>query len=273
MDSIQAFLFLMKYIFLGIVQGVTEPIPISSSGHLILLRHLLDIQITGLSFEVIVNTGSLLAILIIYRTDLSRLIRNSSKYVRQRDSTQRDDFFFVLYLTVATIPAAVIGLLFEEIIESHLVGIKVVGITLILTGIFIWIIRHLHGYKNDTQITLKDAIMIGLAQSVALIPGISRSGATIIAAMLLGLKRETALRFSFLLYIPISVGIMMLSVPKLFNDSNIHQLWIPYLLGFIASFVASFYALRWFMGIMKRGKLKYFAYYCLIIGFLIIWFI
>src|SRR5699024_12302219 len=112
MYSIQAFLFLMKYIFLGIVQGVTEPIPISSSGHLILLRRLLDIQITGLSFEVIVNTGSLLAILIIYCTVLSRLFRTSSNYVRQRDSLQRVDFLFVLYLSFVNIAASVIAFLF-----------------------------------------------------------------------------------------------------------------------------------------------------------------
>lgn len=273
MDLIQAFLFLFKYIFLGIVQGVTEPIPISSSGHLILLRHILDIGITGLSFEIIVNTASLCAIFIIYRTDIKRFIINGLKYVRSQNTLYRDDFFFLLYLIIATIPAAIIGLLFEEIIESHLVGIQVVGITLIITGFFIWMIRHLHGYKGDHQITLKDAILIGFAQSIALIPGISRSGATIIAAMLLGLKRETALRFSFLLYIPISVGVMTLSIPKIINDPNIHTLWLPYFLGFLASFIASLYALQWFMGIMKQGKLKYFAYYCVIVGFLIIWFI
>src|SRR5699024_6541899 len=105
----------------GIVQGVTEPIPISSSGHLILLRHILDIGITGLSFEIIVNTASLCAIFIIYRTDIKRLIINVLKYVRSQNTLYRDDFFFLLYLIIATIPAAIIGLLFEEIIESHLV--------------------------------------------------------------------------------------------------------------------------------------------------------
>src|SRR5690606_34936042 len=110
----------------------------------------------------------------------------------------------------------------------RLSAVTVVGVTLLITGVALWIIRNLRGNKNDGEITMKDAIIVGLAQSIALIPGVSRSGSTIVAAMLLGMKQETALRFSFLLYIPVSLGVTILSVGDIVNDPNFDVLMIPY---------------------------------------------
>ncbi|WP_077325070.1 undecaprenyl-diphosphate phosphatase [Virgibacillus siamensis] len=273
METMTEIWLLIKYLFLGLVQGFTEPIPISSSGHLVILRQLFGIEIEGLSFEILVNFGSLIAVLIIYRKDILRLIQNGIRYLATKDTDAKDDFQFIVYLIIATIPTGILGLLLEDFIESKLSTVAVVGFTLLITGIALWIIRNLRGWKGDSQITVKDAIIVGLAQSVALIPGISRSGATIVAAMLLGMKIETALRFSFLLYIPVSLGISILSVGDILGDDNINTLAIPYILAFMASILATYYSLRWFMNIMKHGNLKYFTFYCFIVGILVILFL
>lgn len=273
MDNIAELILLLKYLFLGIVQGFTEPIPISSSGHVVIIRELFGIHISGLSFEIIVNFGSLIGVLIVYRQDIIRLIHSCLRYIIKKDVQVRSDFQFVLLLIIATIPTGIIGLLFEDYISNKLTGIIIVGFTLLITGFALWVIRNLHGKKNDQDITIKDAIIIGLAQSIALIPGISRSGATIVAAMLLGMKQETALRFSFLLYLPVSFGITILSTNDIIRDPSFNSLLIPYIIAWIASIIATFYALKWFMNTMKKGNLKYFSFYCFIVGIFIIIFL
>ncbi len=164
--------------------------------------------------------------------------------------------------------------MFEDYIEDKLSYVSVVGVTLLITGAALWIIRNLRGRKSDGGITVRDAIIVGLAQSVALVPGISRSGATIVAAMLVGMKTETALRFSFLLYIPVSLGITVLSAGDLIGgQSDFSVVAIPAILAFAASIIATYYSLRWFMNIMAKGNLKYFAYYCFAVGLLVILFL
>lgn len=257
---------LIKYLFLGLFQGFTEPIPISSSGHLEIAEYFFGLEMKGMSFALLVNTASLIAVLIIYRDDIFRLIRNGLSYLKTKDIETKSDFRFIIYLIIGTIPAGVIGVLFEDFIDAHLANIKTVGITLVVTGLALWMIRNLRGRKNDADLSLKDAIIVGAAQAIALIPGISRSGATIVAAMALGMKQETALRFSFLLYIPVSVGGMILGLSDILNDENLHTLALPYAIAFFASLIASYFSLRWFMNIMAKGNLKYFAVYCFIAG-------
>ncbi|MCA0983821.1 undecaprenyl-diphosphate phosphatase [Halobacillus yeomjeoni] len=256
---------LIKYLFLGLFQGFTEPIPISSSGHLVLVQDLIGFEFDGLGFEVLVNFGSLIAVLIIYRNDLIRLIKNGIGYILTKDDRQKNDFDFILYLIIGTIPAGVIGILLGDAIED-LSTTQTVGITLIITGVALWLIRNLRGRKSDGQLNWKDAIIVGFAQAIALIPGISRSGATIVAAMFLGMKQETALRFSFLLYIPVSLGTMLLSIDELIGSAKSPDVWMGYIIALLASVAASYAALKWFMNIMAQGNLKYFAYYCFIVG-------
>ena len=273
MDAFTSLWIIIKYIILGIIQGITEPLPISSSGHIVIFQELFAIEIEGLSFEIIVNTGSLIAVFIIYWKDIIRLIQNGTRYIVTKDIRLKQDFNFIIYLLVATMITGIIGLLLEDFISSKLSSVSVVGFTLFITAFALWIIRNLKGYKNDEEITFKDAIIVGLAQAIALIPGISRSGATIVAAMLLGMKRDTALRFSFLLYVPVSLGVSLLSIGDIISDPYFNVLSIPYIIAFSASLVASFYALKWFINIMKKGKLKYFSLYCLIAGALVILFL
>lgn len=274
MDKVTELIELVKYIILGIVQGFTEPIPISSSGHVLILRELFNVHIQGLSFEIIVNFGSLIAVCLVYRHDILRIMNNSYRFIVKKDQHGKADFQFVVLLVIATMITGILGLFLEDYISGAISSnMKVIGATLLITGVALWLIRNLRGRKNDGDLTLKDAIIIGLAQTVALIPGISRSGATIVAAMLLGTRQETALRFSFLLYIPVSLGVTILSVDDIVSDPYFDTLIIPYLLAFIAAGITSFYALKWFMNIMAKGNLKYFSYYCFIVGILVILFL
>lgn len=267
----------IKFLLLGLFQGLTEPIPISSSGHLLIAQYFLDVEIEGSvsTFALLVNTASLIAVLIIYREDIQRLVVNGLRYFKVKDEETTRDFMFIVYLVVATIPAAIIGLLFQDTIDDYLSTVVTVGITLVITGVALWLIRDIRGKRKDGNLTMKDAIIIGVAQSVALIPGISRSGATIVAAMARGINQETALRFSFLLFIPISLGGAVLSISDILNDDNLATLAVPYIMAFAGSLVASYFSLKWFMNIMAKGQLKYFAIYCFIVGPLVVlaWFL
>lgn len=267
----------IKFLLLGLFQGLTEPIPISSSGHLLIAQYFLDVEIEGSvsTFALLVNTASLIAVLLIYRKDIQRLIINGLRFFKEKNDETTRDFMFIVYLVVATIPAAIIGVLFQDAIDDYLSTIVTVGITLVITGVALWLIRDIHGNRKDGNMTMKDAIIIGLAQAVALIPGISRSGATIVAAMARGINQETALRFSFLLFIPISLGGGFLSISDILNDDNLSTLAVPYIMAFVGSLIASYFSLKWFMNIMAKGQLKYFAIYCFVVGPLVViaWFL
>lgn len=265
MNLFEKLMTIIQYVFLGFFQGFTEPIPVSSSGHLVMLQNIFGVKMEDLSFEILLHFASLIAIIIIYWDDIVRLASNGFKYLFKKEEAAKDDFNFILYLIVATIPAGVLGILFEDQIGQIFSTAKMVGISLIITGIALWVIRNLRGRKSDGELTLKDAIIVGLAQGVALIPGISRSGATLVAAMLLGMKQKTALRFSFLLFIPVSLGSTILSLDSFLSTEFLAQ-WPLYLIAFITAGVATFFSLRWFMNIMARGNLIYFSIYCFIVG-------
>ncbi|MFS0559347.1 undecaprenyl-diphosphatase UppP [Terribacillus sp. 179-K 1B1 HS] len=255
-----------KYIVLGIIQGISEPIPISSSGHLIIAQHLLGLGVEDLSFEVVVNTASLIAVILVYKSEITRLAVSSYQYLWKREDSQKDDFKLVLYLIIGTIPAAVLGFLLNDFIGENLKSTFTVGVALLLTAISLFFIRNIQGTKNMHKMSWKEALLIGLGQAIALIPGISRSGATVVTAMLTGLNRDTALMFSFLLYIPVSLGASILEIPDLFHQNFTSENLIAYAAAFLASLVCTYFALKWFIDIMKKGKLIYFSIYCLFLA-------
>lgn|SRR5690625_1812701 len=270
MLDINKFYELIQYIILGIVQGLTEPLPISSSGHVLIFREIFSVQISGLTFEIIVNFGSLLAIMFVYRESIYQLTKNFFIYLLFRKSAAKRDFNYTLLIILATIPIGVVGLLTRHWIETSLSSLLFVGLSLLLTGFFLWLIRHLKGFKSDYQISWRDALIIGFVQIIALVPGVSRSGATIVAAMLVGLKRETALRFSFLLYIPVSLGVTILSIDEITQTTQSNSMIIPLVIAWITAIIATYIALKWFVQVMLRGKLVYFTYYCVGIGSVLI---
>ena len=260
---------LIKYIILGIIQGFTEPLPVSSSGHIFILKYLLNTDIgSDLNFEIIVNAGSLLAVVIIYHKKILSLLKGFIMYLKNKNVRYESDYRYSLYVLVGCIPVGILGVLLKDYIESVLgMSFTIVGISFIITSIFLYLVRN----KNNRRgtVTLGDALYIGLVQTIALLPGISRSGSTLIAGLSSGLSKEEAFDYSFMLYIPISVGTTILGIKDLIN-SDIE--FLPYFLGFIFSFIVSFFTLKWFRNLVRNGKLIYFSIYCLLMGLFVLLF-
>lgn len=263
---------ILKYIVLGIIQGFTEPLPISSSGHIYIFKQLFQINETfnDLNFEIIVNFGSLIAILIIYFKDIKYLIINFFKYFKIKNEETELSFKYCLLIILGCIPIGIAGLLLKDKIESMLQSTTIVGISFLITSLFLFLVKNIKGNKETKDLTYKDAIFIGLVQIIALFPGISRSGSTLIAALFRDIKRSDALKYSFMLYIPISFGTIILGVKDILNTPNLKSIALSYTLGFVTSLIVSYFTLKWFMNAVRKGNLLYFSIYCLIIGIFIL---
>lgn len=261
---------LIKYLFLAIIQGFTEPIPVSSSGHLIIFRNLINMtELNDLNFEIILNFGSFLAIVAFFWNDIISIIKDFFSYLKTKEEKYKPNYKYAWYIVIATIPAGIVGLVLKDFIENSLNSVKLVGIALLVTSLFLFLIRNFKGKKDDKTITWKDAIVVGLFQVVALFPGISRSGSTLVGGMFRGLKRDTAFKFSFMLYLPISLATMALGIKDLLEANIGINLWACYLTCMIVSGIVTYFSTKWFNGIMKTGKLIYFVWYCLIVGTLV----
>ncbi|MEK4630048.1 MAG: undecaprenyl-diphosphate phosphatase [Solibacillus sp.] len=260
---------ILKHLIIGLVQGFTEPIPVSSSGHVMIASEILGMGEQGFTFAILTNTASLIAIMFIYREDIIRLITGFLMFIKTRNRRYRADFNFALYVIIGSIPAGILGVLLSDVIAES-VSMTTIALMLFVTGIALWLIRNMRGTKRDGDLTAKDAFLVGLGQAVALTPGISRSGATIISAIAVGMNQETALRFSFMLYIPVSLGGVVLGITDFLDEPNKMDLALPYAVTFFATLFMTYFAMRWFMGIMKNGKLHYFTYYCFLVGILLL---
>ena len=265
---------LIVYLILGIIQGFTEPIPVSSSGHLIIFQELFSINsLKDLNLEIFTNFGSFIAIVILFRKDIAALLKDFFMYIKTRSNKYKSGFHYCILIIIGTIPAGLVGFLFNDVIEKYFSNVKYVGVALLVTALFLFMIRKMKGYKNDKQITYIDALKIGLFQVVALLPGISRSGATLVGGMFSGLDRETAFKFSFMLYIPITIATMILGVKDVVSTGIETTLLLNYILASALACIVTFFSTKWFKGIMLKGKLIYFVYYCLIVGTLVILFL
>ncbi len=264
---------ILKYIILGIVQGFIEPIPISSKGHLLMVQHFLEgsSNINYTALAILTNFGSFLAILYVFRKDVKNIIVDFFRYIKTKKIEYYENFKYALLIVIGTIPAGIFGLIVKklgvfDIFENNM---KFLGITLIITGILLFLVRNIKGTKEDKGITFKDAIIVGLCQVAALIPGISRSGSTLVGGMSRNMKRETAFKYSFMLYFPVSVAAMGLEVKDLFDmKMPFHDLSL-YIIATIVALLVTLPAIKWFREIMKKGKLIYFVIYCLVVGSLI----
>lgn len=268
-------------ILLGIVQGLTEFLPVSSSGHLVLLQQLLGLKEAELFFDVCVHLGTLVAVIIVFRQEIKeivlallRLVAMTGQKEEMRAAIESDpQLKMALLIVIGSIPTAVLGLLFNSIADRLFSSVMIVGVMLIVTGLLLWATR---GKTKDgpaagiDRLTPKNAFTIGIVQGLAIIPGISRSGATISTGLLLGIDREIAARYSFLLSIPAIVGAGMLS-PKegLFAAGSTIQ--IP-LVGAITAAIVGYAALKVLLQVVKKGGLHLFAPYCGLVGLVaIIW--
>jgi len=266
----------LKYFILGLVQGITEILPISSSGHVELAKVLIGLQEDkGLLFLILVNTGSLVTMLLIYFKKLYRIYKDFFLYIFKKDSRERTlpGFSFGLKIIVATVPIVIVGLLFKDILNQLTTDYNVLlaGVGLLFTGTILILIAGKKILNGNTHINYLDAVLIGVAQSVAIIPGISRSGLTTSTAINRGMGIDSALNFSFMIYIPASIGSVILLIKDSFSEgmgveSNV--MYFYYFLAFFAAMVSTYFAYRLIFNIFKSGKIKYFGFYCILIGLL-----
>lgn len=259
---------LIQYLILGIIQGFTEPLPISSSGHLRIFKSLLKSDVLNdMNFEIIVNFGSLIAILILYRKEIVNIIKDFFCFIKTKEIKYEVNYKYAWLIVVGTIPAALLGLFIKDFIEGYFTT-KLTGIMLIITSILLFMIKDIKGTKEKKDMTFIDALKIGTFQVFALLPGISRSGSTVVGGMKSDLTRETALNYSFMLYIPISFASMVLGISDLISSNNMSELLLPYTISMIVAGIVTYFAAKLFIGIMKKGKLIYFSVYCFIVGLL-----
>ena len=265
----------LKAIILGIVQGLSEFLPISSSGHLVLFAEILDYNEAGLAFEVFVHFGTLVAVVIVFRKDVWQMIRwlpgvpafvmNGMKVVQPEDEYKAMSF----YIIVGSVPAALIGILFKDGIEALFGSPILVLSALVMTGIIMWSSRYTEENSAGgprSFMNMVHAILIGCAQAFAIIPGISRSGSTIVTALWLGLKRDLAARFSFLLSVPVIFGATLLKVKDLLDAPPPPDEMMNLALGTLAAGISGYLAIIWMLGIIRRQKLEWFGVYCAIVG-------
>ena len=266
---------LFIFIILGFIQGITEPIPVSSSGHLLIFQNIFNININYEILATITNLGSFLAILLIFKDEIINIFNSFFKYINTKEKQYYINYKYCLLIIIATIPAGIIGLLITKLdlfkfLENN---VKFVGLMLLVTALFLYLIKDFKGIKDKKDIKLKDSIIIGIFQVFALIPGISRSGSTIVGGMFNKLKRETAFNFSFMLYIPISIATSILGIKDLIESNlSINELML-YLISSIFAFIFTYISLNWFKKIVTNGKLILFVYYCLILGDLVLLFL
>lgn len=259
-------------LILGLVQGISEFLPISSTAHIIIASHLLGLSFPGLAMEVFLHLASVLAVVIYFHRDLIRLSTGAFQHVvgGSASPTHRSQFYVCVYLLIATAITGMIGLTMEKFMGEGMKTPTVMGISLMVTAFFLVAIERFHriGRRQEGDITWLDSVVIGLGQALAVIPGISRSGSTLITALYCGLERETAVRFSFILAIPVILGSSVLAL-RGFADGAFEGISIfALLVAFTVSFFASLAGIFWLIAFLKQSRLIYFAAYCLVLGVL-----
>jgi undecaprenyl-diphosphatase len=254
-------------IILGVLQGISEFLPISSSGHLVLGEHYLGLNVDVLkSFDVIVHLGTLLAILIYFRSDIFKIITSLLGFLNKRNKS--DDPYVKLcgYILIGTIPAAFVGLLFEDYIDSMFRNFTSVGMFMLIVGIVYIFGEYSHKRIGNRKMTWHKALIIGLFQAVALIPGISRSGSTIVAGLFQGINRSEAARFSFLLGIPAIGGAGVLTSINILKTGEIGASLLPLIIGFFVSFLFGLISITFLMRFLKTNTLIVFSIYLIALG-------
>ena len=251
----------IEALILGLIQGLTEFLPVSSSGHLELAKTILgdtSVPQESLLLTVVLHAATALSTVVIFRKDITELVKGLFQF------KNNDSFQYSLKIVASMVPAAIIGILFDKQIETLFGGqVLLVGSMLILTAGLLFLADK--ASKTGKAVSMPNAIVIGISQAIAILPGISRSGATISTAVLLGIDREKAARFSFLMVVPLILGKMAKDI--LSGDLAASQTDSTLLIaGFVAAFLAGLVACKWMIALVKKSQLKYFSYYCFILG-------
>ncbi|MFP4498028.1 MAG: undecaprenyl-diphosphatase UppP [Vulcanimicrobiota bacterium] len=266
MDTLSIF----QAFILGIIQGLTEFLPVSSSGHLILTREVFNFPDPGKTFDILMHFGTLIALIIYFRDDLIEIANSTFKSFKQKKFYGSNETNLFWFLIISTIPGALFGLLFNDKLED-IKSIYIISTLLIIFGIFLFV-SDITGKKTKeiSQFTFKDAAVVGLAQALALFPGVSRSGITMTAALFLGFSRASSARYSFLISIPLIVGISIYGLIKIIKSAPQISAIMVLIVGFIASMASGFLCIKFLLGYLKKGTFKGFVIYREIMGVLLI---
>lgn len=256
--------------FLAILQGTTEFLPVSSSAHLALFQHVFASKLDNLAFDVVLHLGTLLSLLIFYRRELVRFahaffLKLSGKLLEER----KEDWQMALFVLWGSIPAAAIGLGFQKFFEEAVDRPVWVSVELMITGIFLFLSRY--SKPKGKVLNFKNTFAIGLSQAVSILPGISRSGATIATGLFWGLDRKRAADYSFLLSIPAIAGAALLEVPKLVKSQNPANDWGLFTAAAAVSFLSGLLAIYLLLKILRKHSLEGFSYYCWAVGLFFLW--
>lgn len=247
---------LIKYVIISLVQGFTEPLPISSSGHMLITKNLLSIESNDLTLEIFLNFSSMLAILIFMftkRLNLKETITNIS---------------LIGKIILASIPTVIIGFFVKNYIENTSLSIFYIGISLLITTIFLLISSYFINRSKVQEINAFNALSLGFSQSVALIPGISRMGTVMTCGLISGINIKKILDFSFLMYLVVSMGSLVLSMPNLINLNK--ELLLYYSISFIITFITTYFSINWFYNIINKNSLIGFGIYTFLLGIVLI---
>jgi undecaprenyl-diphosphatase len=283
---------ILDAIIMGLVQGLAEFLPISSSGHLAIMKHVLHMNTdTGLLFDVLLHLGTLAAIFIAFWKDIRELflegcgiiadcLVNAVRFIMNKCTGKERAYKkvlssayrrFVLLIIVSTIPTAIIGVIFKDMFESAAVGLLIPGICLILTSVLLTVSDFIKpGKKAEKEATFKDAGLIGLAQGIAILPGLSRSGTTITACLARGYDRAFAVKYSFIMSIPAVLGAAILELKDFSMDMVNKSELLNYAIGTVVAGVVGFICIKTMLVLIRGKKFKYFAEYCFVIGVLAI---
>ena len=266
---------ILQGIIIGIVQGLTEFLPVSSSAHLVFIQNILGVQ-SSLAFDTFLHLGSLLAVLWFFRADIIKMILSwisslsDILHGRFREGFYDDPYKrLAWYVIIATIPVGLAGVFFEDSVDALFSGaLYVPAFFLFVTGTILYLSQRMtSGSINFRNITGKHALFMGLGQACAILPGLSRSGTTIAAGLVAGLDKEFAAKFSFILSIPAILGAFILQVKDIGSamDAN----FLPVFLGFVAAFISGYIAIKWMLDLIQKRNLDIFAYYCWIVGIVV----
>jgi undecaprenyl-diphosphatase len=262
---------LLKAILLGIVQGLTEFLPVSSSGHLVLGGSLLKVKFADISFEVFLHFGTFLSVVIVFRHTIWSMIKvvflkTKSIFVSNASPSDSEDWRLFWLIVVGSIPAGIAGVLFKDYLEKIFSSVVLVSLMLLFTGTVLFLTKFFKSAKE--RMNFGDAFLVGLAQAIAILPGISRSGLTISTGIFTGVKRSKAAEFSFLLSLPAVLGASLLELQDLLKHVNINQDLKIYIIGTVTAFVVGYLAIKFLLAVIKKGKFQYFGYYCFAVGLL-----
>ncbi len=258
----------LEAIIIGIVQGITEFLPISSTAHIMIATRLLGLSSPGLALEIFLHLASVIAVMAYFWRDLLTVCRAFTLYPFYRRTADRPGFFLGCYILVATLITGVLGLFFLDQLGDQLRNPYLMGLALWTTAGFLLFIEKGFSFGNRRveEMKWRDSIFVGLGQTVAVLPGISRSGSTLVVALLCGLERETAVRYSFLLAIPVILGSSVIGLRDANNEWFAEIGLLPLALSFVVCLFASLAGIIWLIGFLRQGRLFYFAIYCFLLG-------